>query len=292
MSFSLLKSQLRCSHSMLRLARPIGIIGGRMLSTFSELQYLKVSSPANGVSLIELNRPKAYNALCTPLINELNQVLGVLRTDKDIGAVVLTGSEKAFAAGADIKEMKDFTLEECIANDFIKSWSNLKEFPKPLIAAVNGFALGGGCELAMSCDIIYAGENAKFGQPEITIGVIPGAGGTQRLIRSIGKSRAMEYILSGRQFNAKQAEDWGLVSKVFATDKVVDEAVQLASEISNFGGASVRKAKEAINLANEVSLSAGLQHERSVFHSLFATKDQKEGMSAFVEKRKPNFEKL
>ncbi len=252
---------------------------------------LKVSKPETGVLLIELNRPKVCNAISFSLIENFNATLEMVRYDPDINVVVVTGNERAFAAGADIKELQ-VTVDDRTRKEHMRSWSKIKDFPKPLIAAVNGYALGGGCELAMSCDIIYAGEKAIFGLPEILLGIIPGAGGTQRLIKAIGKSRTMEHILTGRRFNAEQAKSWGLVSNVYPVDQVVNEAVKLAIEIASRSGTSVRLAKQCINKANEVSLSDGLDYERSCFYSLFGAGDESEGLAAFIEKRKPSFTKL
>eukprot|EP01017_Pseudomicrothorax_dubius_P023468 TRINITY_DN2506_c0_g2_i1.p1 TRINITY_DN2506_c0_g2~~TRINITY_DN2506_c0_g2_i1.p1 ORF type:complete len:257 (+),score=89.68 TRINITY_DN2506_c0_g2_i1:70-771(+) len=209
-----------------------------------------------------------------------------------IGAIVITGSEKAFAAGADIKEMKDKKYVEAYLTNMLGHWDNLSSTKKPIIAAVNGYALGGGCELAMMADIIIAGSNAKFGQPEITIGTIPGCGGTQRLLRALGKSRAMEIILTGEQFGAEEAAARGLVSRVVEPSKTVDEAVAVGQKISSFSRPVVAMAKECINQAEELSLSSGLRFEKKLFHSTFSLADQKEGMGAFAEKRKPQFTNL
>ncbi|CCG80762.1 Enoyl-CoA hydratase/isomerase family protein [Taphrina deformans PYCC 5710] len=252
-------------------------------------QHILHTKPVSGVSLITLNRPKQLNALCSPLFEELNAALAEIQLDDSIGAVVLTGSEKSFAAGADIKEMQPKTFSEVTKQDFLVEWSQLTKFRKPILAAVNGFALGGGCELAMMADIIYAGEKATFGQPEIKLGVIPGAGGSQRLIKAAGKSNAMEIILTGRNFSAQEALQWGIVSKICSPESLVEEAIKTASRIAGYGRLSVQAAKEAINMAEELSLADGLKYERRLFHGLFATKDQKEGMAAFVEKRKPSF---
>ncbi|KLO06689.1 enoyl-CoA hydratase [Schizopora paradoxa] len=261
-------------------------------TTLEKFEHILTSSPAPGVALITLNRPKALNALCSPLIVELNKALKVAEEDDAVGAVVVTGSEKAFAAGADIKEMKDKTYDEVFRTNFIESWHRLYTFRKPTIAAISGFALGGGCEIAMMCDLLLASPSAKFGQPEINLGVIPGAGGTQRLTRLVGRSRAMELILTGKTFNAEQAEQWGVVSRVVREGSVVDEAVKVGEEIASKGRLATMAAKEAVNAAYELPLSEGLRLERKLFHSLFATADQKEGMSAFVEKRKPKFAHL
>ena len=252
-------------------------------------EHILHTSPVPGVALITLNRPKQLNALCSPLFKELNACLSSIQDDATVGAIVLTGSEKSFAAGADIKEMQNKTYAQVSSEDFISEWSRMTEIRKPIIAAVNGFALGGGCELAMMCDIIYAGDKATFGQPEIKLGVIPGAGGTQRLLRAAGKSNAMEVILTGRNFGAEEALRWGLVTRICTPETLVDEAVKTAAKIAGYGRLSVQAAKEAVNVAAEVGLSDGLKYERRSFHGMFATKDQKEKMGAFVEKRKANF---
>ena len=242
------------------------------------------------VGLIRLNRPQALNALSTKLMEELEQALDAFEADAAIGAIVITGNERAFAAGADIKEMKDKTFIEVYLGDFItKTWERTAQCRKPVIAAVAGFALGGGCELAMMCDFILAAENAVFGQPEITIGIIPGAGGTQRLTRYVGKSKAMEMMLTGRRMDAAEAERAGLVSRIVKLEELVEEAVKTAEKIASFSRPAVYMAKEAVNRAYETSLSEGIRFERRVFHSGFATADQKEGMAAFAEKRPPNF---
>ncbi|KAK9447727.1 ClpP/crotonase-like domain-containing protein [Limtongia smithiae] len=262
-------------------------IVSRFSTTAPRLDYehIIVSTPVPGVRQVTLNRPKALNALFTPLILEVNDALKAADSDDEVGAIVITGGQKAFAAGADIKEMKDKTFAEVYKHSFIRNWSDATQIRKPLLAAVNGYALGGGCELAMMADIIYAGEKAVFGQPEIKLGIIPGAGGTQRLTRLIGKSRAMEYILTGKTFTAKEALEWGLVSAVHPVDTLVDEALKTASLIASHGRLAVQAAKEAVNYGTQVGLDQGLLYERRLFHSLFATKDQKEGMSAFAEKR-------
>jgi len=241
------------------------------------------------VALITLNRPKALNALNNQLVTELNDALRQIETDPSHAVVVITGSEKAFAAGADIKEMKDQTFSTTYSSNMLNRWAGVYEFRKPTIAAVSGYALGGGCELAMMCDIIFASPSAVFGQPEINLGVIPGAGGTQRLLRAIGKSRTMELILTGRQFSAKDASDWGLVSKVIEEGSMLDHALQTAETIATKGILSTIAAKEAIKAGDELALSQGLQFERRLFHALFSTDDQKEGMNAFVERRKAKF---
>lgn len=242
------------------------------------------------VGVITLNRPKALNALCTPLIQEMGQALDDMEANQDIGAIVLTGSEKAFAAGADIKEMADKSYMDVYMEDFITNgWERITTCRKPIVAAVAGYALGGGCEVAMMCDFILAADNAKFGQPEITIGTIPGAGGTQRLTRFVGKSKAMEMCLTGRIMEVDEAERAGLVSRVVPVAELVEEAVRTAEKIAALSRPVVMMAKECVNRAYETTLNEGLRFERRVFHSTFATDDQKEGMQAFTEKRTPKF---
>ena len=242
------------------------------------------------VGMVTLNRPKALNALCDALISELGQALDAFEADDNIGCIVLSGSEKAFAAGADIKEMAEKAYMDAYVSDFITvGWERVTTCRKPVVAAVAGYALGGGCELAMMCDFIIAADNAKFGQPEITIGTIPGAGGTQRLTRFVGKSKAMEMVLTGRMMDAEEAERAGLVSRVVPLDSFVDEAIKVADTIAGLSRPVVMMAKESVNRAYESTLSEGVRFERRLFHSTFATEDQKEGMAAFVEKRQPNF---
>jgi enoyl-CoA hydratase len=241
------------------------------------------------VGLVTLNRPKALNALNSQLIAELNTVLDSFERDAGIGCIVITGSEKAFAAGADIMEMKDKTYPESYLEDFITSWDRVAQRRKPMIAAVAGFALGGGCELAMMCDFILAADTAKFGQPEIKLGVMPGAGGTQRLTRFVGKSKAMEMCLTGRMMDAAEAERVGLVSRVIPAAELVDEAVKVASQIADMSLPTVMMTKESVNRSYETTLAEGIRFERRVFHAMFALADQKEGMGAFAEKRKPAF---
>ncbi|MCA1940824.1 MAG: enoyl-CoA hydratase [Caenispirillum bisanense] len=242
------------------------------------------------VGLITLNRPKALNALCVGLIKDLGAALDAFEADDEVGCIVLTGSEKAFAAGADIKEMADKTYMDAYLQDFITvGWQRITTCRKPIIAAVAGYALGGGCEIAMMCDFIIAAENAKFGQPEITIGTIPGSGGTQRLTRFVGKSKAMDMCLTGRQMDAAEAERSGLVSRIVPAADLVDEAVKIADRIAGMSRPAVFMTKEAVNAAYETTLQQGILFERRLFHSTFATEDQKEGMAAFVEKRQPNF---
>jgi enoyl-CoA hydratase len=254
------------------------------------MTYANIIVETHGrVGLIRLNRPQALNALNQMLIDELNVALGLFEKDTGIGAVVLTGSEKAFAAGADIKEMRSKSYMDAYLEDFLTSWEGVSRLRKPIIAAVAGFALGGGCELAMMCDFILAAETAKFGQPEIKLGIIPGAGGTQRLTRFVGKSKAMEMCLTGRMMDAAEAERAGLVSRVIPAEKLVEEALKTAAAIAALSLPAVMIAKESVNRAYETTLTEGVRFERRVFHSLFATEDQKEGMGAFVEKRAPAF---
>lgn len=254
-----------------------------------EFIRVEVTGEKNNVGLITLNRPKALNALCDKLMTEVNDAVKYFDREDAIGAVVITGNEKAFAAGADIKEMQNNTFSDCIKGNFLNHWNGVAVAKKPIIAAVNGYALGGGCELAMMCDIIYAGDKAKFGQPEISIGTIPGAGGTQRLTRAVGKSKAMEIVLTGNQFTAEEAEKSGLVSKVIPSDKLVSEAVKLGEKIASHSPLIVSMAKESVNQAFEMTLQEGLHFEKRMFHGTFATADRKEGMTAFVEKRSPKF---
>lgn len=241
------------------------------------------------VMVVTLNRPEALNALNKRLIQQLNVALDQAETDTRIGAIVLTGAGKAFAAGADILEMKNLTFSEVIEKDFIAPWERLSRCRKPVIAAVNGFALGGGCEMAMMCDIIYASESAKFGQPEITIGTMPGAGGTQRLTALVGKSKAMELCLTGRMITADEAEKMGLVTRVFPNDKLMEETMVMAHKISNFSQPVIQMIKESVNDVAEIPLVGGIRMERRLFHSTFALEDREEGMSAFSEKRVANF---
>src|SRR5271165_3201910 len=242
------------------------------------------------VGLIRLNRPQALNALCDALMDELGTQLLAFDADPAIGAIVLTGNEKAFAAGADIKEMKDRTHPDALLEDFIgQRWETVLRVKKPVIAAVAGFALGGGCELAMMCDFILAADTARFGQPEINLGVLPGAGGTQRLTRAVGKSKAMEMILTGKMMDATEAERSGLVSRVVPAASLIEEALKVADTIASMSALAVLAGKESVNRAYETTLAEGVRFERRIFHSLFATEDQKEGMHAFVEKRAPEF---
>ncbi|HSD84713.1 MAG TPA: enoyl-CoA hydratase-related protein [Anaerolineae bacterium] len=246
---------------------------------------LILTSVNEHTGLIQINRPQQLNALNAVVMEELARALEEFDRDERVGCCVITGNQRAFAAGADIKEMVDATAVEMLQRDNIARWDRIKKIKKPVIAAVSGFCLGGGCELAMACDLIIASESAQFGQPEINLGVIPGAGGTQRLTRALGKSKAMELILSGRYLTAREAEQFGLVARVVPVEVYLDEALKLANEIAARPPLAVRFAKEAINKAFETSLSEGLEFERRLFYFLFATEDQKEGMRAFVEKR-------
>ncbi len=243
----------------------------------------------NGVGLITLNRPKALNALNSQLINEINSALDELDHDHEIGCMVLAGAEKAFAAGADIKEMAGLNFPNIYFDDFFHLADRIAQRRKPLIAAVSGYALGGGCELALMCDFIYCADNAKFGLPEVTLGVIPGIGGTQRLTLAIGKAKAMEMCLTARQMGAVEAEQSGLVARIFAKEELLQLTLDAAEKIAEKSRAATMMIKESINRAFEVSLAEGLRFERRTFHSIFATLDQKEGMQAFVEKRAANF---
>lgn len=242
------------------------------------------------VAILTLNRPKALNALNDELMNELGQALLTLDVDDDIGAIIITGSEKAFAAGADIAAMANWSHMDVFKSEYItRNWETMLRIRKPIIAAVSGYALGGGCELAMMCDFIIAADTAKFGQPEIKLGILPGAGGSQRLPRAVGKSKAMDMVLTGRMMDSAEAERSGLVSRVVPADKLMQEAIDVATAIASMSLPSVMMAKEAVNRAWESPLSEGLLFERRAFHSLFGTEDQKEGMKAFLEKRQPNF---
>jgi enoyl-CoA hydratase len=255
------------------------------------MAYENITVETRGrVGLITLDRPKALNALCAALIAELAQAVDDFEADSEIGCMVVTGSEKAFAAGADIKEMKDKSYMDAYKEDFITvGWERLSQTRKPVIAAVAGYALGGGCEIAMMCDMIIAADSAKFGQPEITIGTIPGSGGTQRLTRSVGKSKAMDLCLTGRMMDAEEAERAGLVARIVPADQLLDEALKTAEKIASLSGPAAMMAKEAVNRAYETTLSEGIRFERRLFHATFATEDQKEGMAAFLEKRKPEW---
>lgn len=248
-----------------------------------------IESPAKGVGLIRLNRPEARNALRIQLMQELGEALEKMDADAEIRAIIITGDDKAFAAGADIKEMASATPVSMYTSQMIEKWQKIRSIRKPIIAAVSGWCLGGGCELAMACDMIVASETAQFGQPEVTIGVIPGAGGTQRLTHAVGKAIAMEMILNNRFLKAQEALQHGLVNKVLPVDAYLKEAIQMATDIATRAPIAVQIAKEAIQKAYETSLTEAMAYERHLFYCLFSTEDQKEGMSAFVEKRKPNW---
>src|SRR3984885_10291335 len=241
------------------------------------------------VGILRLNRPQALNALNAALMRELGQAIDTFDADNNIGCMIITGSDKAFAAGADIKEMADKSFTDAFFGDFCAHWHRAAEARKPVIAAVAGFALGGGCELAMQCDLIIAADNAKFGQPEIKLGIIPGIRGTQRLTRAVGKAKAMDLILTGRMMDAQEAERSGLVARIVPAASLPDEAIKVAETIASMSLPSVLAAKEAVNAAFEMPLAEGIRFERRVFHSLFATADQKEGMAAFIAKRPPKF---
>jgi enoyl-CoA hydratase len=241
------------------------------------------------VGLIRLNRPRAFNALNSQLMRELTDALAAFDADDGIGAIVITGNERVFAAGADIKEMSDATPVDMLTSGYIDLFDRIRKVSKPIIAAVSGWALGGGFELAMTCDMIVASESAKFGQPEIGLGIIPGAGGTQRLTRTVGKYLAMEIVLNDRRLSAEEAARFGLVNRVVPVERYLDEALELAQQLAARAPIALRIAKEAVNKALETPLTEGLAYERRVFYLLFATEDQKEGMSAFLEKRKPEW---
>jgi enoyl-CoA hydratase len=255
------------------------------------MAYENITTETRGrVGLITLNRPQALNALCTALVKELTEALDDYEVDDAIGAIVITGSEKAFAAGADIKEMQNLTWPDTYLQDFItRDWERITRCRKPVIAAVAGFALGGGCEIALMCDFIIAADTAKFGQPEVTLGIPPGAGGTQRLTRIVGKSKAMEMTLTGRMIDATEAERAGIVARIVPAGELVGEAVKTAERIASFSRPAVAMIKESVNRAYETTLSEGVRFERRLFQAAFGTEDQKEGMAAFADKRKPAF---
>ena len=256
-------------------------------------EMITVRTEAEKVGIVTLNRPKQLNALNDQLMDELGAALQAFDADPAIGCMVITGSEKAFAAGADIGAMATLSFAEAYKGDFItRNWEKIRTIRKPVIAAVSGFALGGGCELAMMCDFIIAAENARFGQPEIKLGIIPGAGGTQRLPRAVGKAKAMDMALTGRMMDATEAERAGLVSRVVPLEKLMEEALGAALMISDYSQIATMATKESVNQAFEGSLNDGIHFERRLFHALFATADQKEGMNAFVNKRKANFQNL
>lgn len=255
------------------------------------MNYQNIQVETRGpVALITLNRPKAFNALSDALMEELTQALDVIEADESVRAIVLTGGEKVFAAGADIKGMKDYLYMDAYKSNFItRNWERVSRCRKPVIAAVAGYALGGGCELAMMCDFILAADNAKFGQPEIKLGILPGAGGTQRLTRLIGKSKAMELCLTGRMMGVEEAERAGLVSRIVPVAELIDEAIKTAETIAGYSLVAAMMTKECVNRAYESTLAEGLLFERRTFHAVFATEDQKEGMEAFSGKRAPEF---
>jgi enoyl-CoA hydratase len=255
-----------------------------------DYEHILVERPADGVGLVKLNRPRTFNALTGPLMDELMTALEELDRDETIRCLVISGGERAFAAGADISEMSQATPVEMINKRFIARWERLRSLHKPVIAAVSGYALGGGCELALACDMIVASNTAVFGQPEINLGVIPGAGGTQRLARTIGKALAMEMVLNDRRLTAEEAERFGLVNRVAPVEEYLDVAVRLAAEIAARAPIAVQLAKDAVNMALEMPLSGGLAYERNHFYTLFSTQDQKEGMAAFLEKRKADWQ--
>ncbi|EJT78775.1 enoyl-CoA hydratase [Gaeumannomyces tritici R3-111a-1] len=251
-------------------------------------EFIQVSEPKPGVGQVTLNRPKALNALCTPLIDELNTALREFNGSDSISAIILTGSQKAFAAGADIKEMAPLTFSKAYTSSFIEPWSLLTtQIKKPIIAAVSGHALGGGCELALMCDILYCTESANFGQPEIKLGTIPGAGGSQRLTRAVGKSRAMELILTGKPMTGTEAAQWGVAARAFSTyEELMEAALKTAETIAGYSRVAVQACKEVVNKSQDLPLRDGVEYERRVFHSLFGSQDQKIGMKAFAEKKK------
>ncbi|KEZ42535.1 putative enoyl-CoA hydratase, mitochondrial [Scedosporium apiospermum] len=263
----------------------------RRFSSNTAYEYIQVSKPKPGVSQVTLNRPKALNALCTPLIKELNQALTELNASDDTSVIILTGSERAFAAGADIKEMAPLTFSKAYTESFIESWSLLTtQVKKPIIAAVSGHALGGGCELAMMSDLIYCTEKANFGQPEVKLGTIPGAGGSQRLTRAVGKSKAMEIILTGKSFSGVEAAQWGVAARAFPTyEALMEETLKTAETIAGYSRVAVQACKEVVNKSQDLPLRDGVEYERRVFHSLFGSEDQKVGMKAFADKKKPEW---
>ncbi|KAL9112948.1 MAG: hypothetical protein Q9227_002812 [Pyrenula ochraceoflavens] len=293
---SFLKLQASLSYRATRSSLSIRSKGLRFYSATTSqpptsYEHLQLSTPKPGVGQITLNRPKALNALSSPLFTEINSALSKYDQDKEIGAIVLTGSEKAFAAGADIKEMSSLTFSEAYSSNFIEPWSRIISIRTPILAAVSGYALGGGCELAMMCDILYCTANATFGQPEIKLGVIPGAGGSQRLIRAVGKSKAMELILTGNNFSGKEAGEWGLAAKVFEAghEECLNGAIETAAKVAGYSRIATVAAKEVVNKSQELSLREGVEYERRVFHGLFGTRDQKIGMTAFSKKEKPEW---
>lgn len=260
------------------------------MKTFENILVTKNFQNHSHIAMIQLNRPKVLNALSTDLMKDVVEAMFLLEDDKDVRVIILTGNDRAFAAGADIGQMAEASPIDQINDNRFRTWKQLSLMTKPIIAAVNGFALGGGCELAMSCDFIIAGDTARFGQPEIKIGTIPGAGGTQRLTRAIGKSKAMLAVLTGEMIDAYEAEKSGLVAKVVPAETLMQETFEIAKIISNRAPVAVRLAKEAVNMAFESSLKDGMEYERRNFYLTFSSKDQKEGMKAFIEKREPKYE--
>ena len=266
------------------------MINSTMEHTKLNYEFIKTHVEHDKVGIITLHRPKQLNALNTELMLELGHALKAFDAQLEVGCIIITGNEKAFAAGADISAMANYEFSDVYSSDFItKDWEIIRQIRKPVIAAVSGFALGGGCELAMMCDFIVAADNAKFGQPEIKLGIIPGAGGTQRLPRAVGKSKAMDMVLTARMMDAKEAEQAGLVSRIVALESLMPETISIALTIAQYPRLAVLAAKESVQRAFEGSLSDGIMYERRLFHSLFSTQDQKEGMSAFINKRPPVF---
>ncbi len=257
-----------------------------MADNSSNTMYENILTRQEGkVGVVQINRPKAMNALNSPTMAEIIEAMEAFDGDDSVGCMVLTGNEKAFAAGADIKQMATASMVEMLENPFIGYWDQLKTINKPIIAAVSGWCLGGGCELAMACDMIVASESARFGQPEINIGIIPGAGGTQRLTRAVGKSLAMEIILNGRFLSGEEAHHYGLANRLYPVEQYLSETIRMAGEIAERAPVAIRMGKEAVNQAFETSLAEGIHMERLLFNMLFATEDQKEGMAAFIDKR-------
>jgi enoyl-CoA hydratase len=254
-----------------------------------DYENILVELPAGGVGLVRLNKPRTFNSLSGPLMDELMTALETMENDESIRCMVITGTDRVFAAGADIKEMSEATPVELMRKNFIARWERLRDLKKPVIAAVSGYALGGGCELALACDMIIASETASFGQPEINLGVIPGAGGTQRLARAIGKTLTMEMVLNDRRLSAEEAAQFGLVNRVAPVESYLDEAIKLASDIAARAPVAIQFAKDAVNKAFETTLAAGLAYEQNLFYALFSTQDQKEGMAAFLGKRDPEW---
>lgn len=289
--FQLFKGLSRCASRNPVIVQRLLPASSRLYCSANDHQYIKVEKTGSGnnIGLITLNRPKALNALCHGLMTEVNAAVDGFNDDAEVGCIIITGKGKAFAAGADIKEMKDQEFSNVVKTNFLGHWDGITKARKPVIAAVNGYALGGGCELAMMCDIIYASDRAKFGQPEILLGTIPGAGGTQRLTRAVGKSKAMELILTGNMITAAEAEKIGLVSKITSSDELMTATMETAEKIASQSKLVTAMCKEAINAAYEMSLTEGCHFEKRLFHATFATHDRKEGMTAFVEKRPPKF---